>query len=152
MPKQLRALLFGGPSDLPWAGEIGWLVLRVAAGLGLALVHGWGKLSHETLTGAVAWGPKADFIAGVAALGFPLPTFFAWCAALAEFAGALLVAIGFLTRPAALVVVFNMSVALFLVHQGRGFGEGELAMLYGSIMLAFCLVGAGRVSVDRALR
>ena len=152
MPKQLRELLVGGPNQLPWPGEIALLVLRVAAGLGLALAHGLGKLSHETVDGALAFGPGAGRVESIEALGFPLPLFFTWCAALAEFLGGLLVAIGFLTRPAALFATFTMAVALSLRHGGRAFADGEMAMLYGSIMLTFCLLGAGRLSVDRTLR
>jgi len=48
------------------------------------------------------WGPQPWFINDVAKMGFPLPTFFAWCAVLAEFFGGILLMLGLMTRPAAL--------------------------------------------------
>ena len=56
---------------------IGWTLVRVVFGLTLALGHGLPKVT----------GGISRFAEGVAALGFPFPTFFAWCAALAELAG-----------------------------------------------------------------
>jgi putative oxidoreductase len=40
-------------------------------------------------------------------MGFPLPLFFAWCAALSEFGAALFVAAGLLTRLAAAALAFT---------------------------------------------
>ena len=53
------------------------LVLRLS-GLGLALAHGWPKMERFLS------GQAAPFVEGVAALGFPYPTIFAWAAALAR--------------------------------------------------------------------
>ena len=141
MKKITRDLLFAGPDQLAATTEIGLLIPRVAFGLSFALAHGLGKL------------PVSDqFIDGVAAMGLPMPTFFAWCAALSEFAGGLLVAIGLFTRPAALFATITMSVAFFIAHSGDPFSDREMALLYGTVMLGFCIMGAGRVSVDRILR
>ena len=56
-------------------------VLRLS-GLGLALAHGWPKIER------LLSGQGAPFIEGVANLGFPYPTVFAWAATLARDAGA----------------------------------------------------------------
>ena len=56
--------------------DAGLLILRVFAGLSLALAHGLGKLP-----------PSDRFIAGAAEMGFPLPALFAWAAALPESLG-----------------------------------------------------------------
>ena len=48
-------------------------VLRLS-GLGLALAHGWPKIER------LLSGQGAPFIEGVANLGFPYPTVFAWAA------------------------------------------------------------------------
>ncbi len=141
MRKRSRHLLLGGPDNLPWTAEAGVLLPRVTFGLSLALAHGVGKLP-----------PSGGFVDGVAALGFPLPSVFAWAAGLSEFAGGLLVALGFFTRPAALFAFTTMAVAFFLRHAGDPFSDRELALLYGTTMLAFCLMGAGRISGDRLLR
>lgn len=140
MQKNLRLMLFGGPENLPLSSEFGLLLLRVSAGLTLAFAHGFDKI------------PPGDHGADVAELGVPLPMLAAWLSALAEAVAPLLVAVGLLTRPAALVVAINMAVAFTLAHGGRAFADGEKAFLYLAIMLAIMFVGSGRLSVDRMLR
>ena len=85
-------------------------------------------------------------------MGFPAPTFFAWCAALTEFLGGLLVAAGLLTRPAALFLSFNMLVAAFKVHQNDPWAgqprSKEMAILYLAPFLLLILSGAGRFAID----
>jgi len=72
-----------------------------------------------------------------------------------EFFGGLCLAIGFLTRPAALAVAVLMAVAVIRVHLGNGFfataGGYEYALLWGLIALAITMRGGGRMSVDRAI-
>jgi putative oxidoreductase len=121
---------------------LGWTVVRVVFGLTLALNHGWGKVSSGDLSG---------FAEGVARLGFPFPLFFAWCAALAEFLGGLLVAVGLLTRPAAAMAGFTMLVALYN-HRADPFGKMELALLFLSVFVAAILIGGGPFSLDAKLR
>lgn len=123
----------------PTTRDLGLLVLRLAAGLGMALAHGLGKLP-----------PPDRFVAGLADVGLPVPGLFAWLAALAEVGGGLLVAAGLLTRPAAALVVVTMLVAFFGAHAGDPFGEREMAFLYGAMFLAVMLTGAGRFSADAA--
>ena len=117
------------------------LILRVVAGLALALGHGLGKLP-----------PSEGFIGGVEALGFPAPAFFAWASGLAETVGGLLLAVGLLTRPAAFFVVCNMAVAFFLQHADDPFSGKEKALLYALVGIVFLLIGAGRYSIDSMLR
>jgi putative oxidoreductase len=151
MKDNLKALLFGGPGSSTALGDVGLAVLRVGTGLLMAFGHGLGKLWGEH-----GLGPSAGFISGVQKLGFPAPTFFAWCAGLTEFLGAILLAVGFCTRPIALILCFNMAVAAFGTHLrdpifGRG-GSKEMALLYLLPFLLFALIGAGRVSVDHLIR
>lgn len=137
---RVRRILCSGSSD-DRAGEVGLLVLRVFAGLSLALAHGWMKLP-----------PSEQFIDGVGNLGFPVPGAFAWAATLAEFAGGILLALGLFTRPAAFFVLFTMGVAAFGQHLRDPFSVKEMALLYGAIALMYLLKGAGRLSVDALLR
>ena len=143
----LTRTILGGPAG-PWATEIALLVLRVSLGLYIALGHGLGKLP-----------PSEQFIGMTEGLGFTAaPTFFAWAAALTEFAGGLLLALGLLTRPTALGLVFNMGVAAYVAHgpdpyvAKPGDPSKEAAMLYLIPFLAFAVIGAGRTGLDTVLR
>jgi len=85
-------------------------------------------------------------------MGFPFPELSAWGSTIAELVGGLLLAAGLLTRPAALLIVINMAVVVLLAHPGGGFGAIESGLIYGVIALAFLILGAGRYSIDAAIR
>lgn len=129
-----------GALGAPFPTQVGLLLLRVFAGLSLALAHGVGKIP-----------PGEGFVELVAGMGFPAPLFFAWAAALAESAGGLALALGLLARPAAALVAVNMFVAAFVLQGGDPFLERELALLYLFVALALTLTGPGRLSLDAAL-
>jgi putative oxidoreductase len=142
--------------------DLALLLLRLS-GLGLALAHGWGKVV------ALSTGRGEGFIAGVEALGFPLPALFAWAAALAELLGGLCVALGLGTRVAAAFAAVTMFVAAFLRHHAlqhllvtlgvmkaseetvRSWGNPELALVYFAVFAALVLTGGGRFSLERVL-
>jgi putative oxidoreductase len=137
----IRKILFSGHTPASTAADLGMTLLRLFAGLSLALAHGYGKL------------PPADrFVTGVSNLGFPAPHAFAWAAALAEFAGGLMLALGLATRWAAFFILCTMGVAAFLQHRADPYNVKEMALLYGSIAVLYLLAGAGRFSIDRLLR
>lgn len=133
----MRDLLVGGAGGASRTSDAGLLVLRVFAGLALALAHGMGKLP-----------PSERFVGTVAGMGFPAPLVFAWAAGASEFLGGLLVALGLLTRPAAAFALATMLVAAVLRHAGDPFLEREKALLFAAAMLLFVLAGAGRYSLD----
>ena len=136
-----RPLLFGTPGPSRYV-DAGLLVLRIGMFVMLALGHGLGKLPVSQ-----------SFIDNTAGLGFPLPALFAWAAALSEFAGGLLLALGLMTRPAAGLVAVTMLVAFGLSHGFAlsGEGSGEMAFLYLVGAIAIGLTGPGRFSVDAQL-
>jgi putative oxidoreductase len=129
----------------------------------LAFRHGWRKVE------ALFSGQGARQIQGAGELGFPAPEFFAWAAALAEFAGGIAVALGLGTRVAAAFAAFTMGVAAFGRHKAhlhflhfigsnkvpeetlKAWGNPEPALLFMLIMLAIVLAGPGGISIDRAL-
>jgi putative oxidoreductase len=122
--------------------DFGLLLLRVLFGLYLAFGHGLGKITGGPEQWAGLGGTMEIF-----GLGFA-PTFWGFMAAIAEFVCALLVAVGFLTRPAALLVVINMSVAATAHITGVIDGGPEMALLYGIAFLSLVFVGPGKYSVD----
>lgn len=136
-----RSLLFGTPhtTDTP-AGHAGLALLRVFAGLALAFGHGLGKIP-----------PSEGFVGMIGGMGMPAPELAAWAAALAEFVGGILLALGLLTRPTSLVIAIHFAVVVLLAHAGDPFGDRELGLMFFFVALAFMLAGPGRYSVDAAL-
>ncbi len=119
-------------------------ILRLGIGAPLVLLHGQGKLSAALahfVTGK-DWG----FINTVHSLGFPFPTFFAAAAAFAEGIGAILLAIGLITRSAALLVVSTMLVASY--RHVRAGEVPELAGLYLVGATVIAITGPGAYSFD----
>jgi putative oxidoreductase len=134
-------LLFGRADTLDTpASHGGVALLRVFAGLALALAHGLAKIP-----------PSEGFLGMLTGIGIPAPGIAGWLSAAAEFGGGLLLAMGLLTRPAALLIVLNMSVAVLFAHAGQTFLEREKPLLFLAIALAFLVAGPGRYSVDAAL-
>lgn len=126
--------------------NLGLLFLRVAVGLYLALGHGWGKI----VGGPEQWAGLGGVMGEIFGIGF-LPTFWGFMSGVAEFVCALLVVVGFLTRPAALLVVINMLVAATGHMTGAIDGGPEMALLYGVVFLSLVLVGPGRYSIDEQI-
>lgn len=136
----MKKLLFGN-IDNPLTTDFMVTLLRVFVGLSLMLAHGARKI------------PVSDgFIEHVGSLGFPMPVVFAWAAALSEYIGALLLAVGLFTRPAAFFVVITMFFAAFVNHAGEPFGAAEKAYLFMAISALFMIIGSGRYSVDTLVR
>ncbi len=141
----IKNFLFGS-SVLSNAGDIGALVARLGFGLYMSLGHGLAKMP-----------PPEQLVGGLENMGLPMPGVMAWCAALAECVAAFLVAIGLLTRPAAIAVVITMAVAAFTAHAkdpwvSQGGASKEMAMLYLLAFASIAFIGAGRFSVDSMLR
>ena len=121
--------------------DLGSLLFRLMIGLSMAFAHGMGKIP-----------PGEQMITGVTSMGFPLPVVFAWAAALTEFAGGLLIAIGLFTRYAALFLGVTMSVAVLVVHGADPFNIKEMAFLYLAACVILGFQGAGKYSLDRMMR
>jgi len=123
--------------------DFGLLLLRLGIGA-MFLFHGWPKLAGGPETWAKVGG--AMRFAGVQAL----PTLWGLAAAVSEFGGGICLLLGFLFRPAALLLAITMAVAANM-HLGKG--EGVLAASHaielGILFLSLLFIGPGRYSVDR---
>jgi putative oxidoreductase len=118
-----------------------WLLVLRLAIAAFMLTHGEPKL--ETLL-------DSKPIAFSDPLGIS-PPFSLGLAVLAEFGCSILLALGLLTRPAALILLINMAVAAFIAHAGAPFGKRELALVYLLFYVTFFVLGAGSYSLDRLL-
>jgi putative oxidoreductase len=121
--------------------DAGKLLLRAVLAI-LLLFHGFSKLK-----GGIA------FIAGMLTKA-GLPGALGYLVYIGEVVAPLLILVGLFTRPAALVVVINMIVALLLVHTAQFFTLNEqggwaleLQGMYLAGALAVALLGAGRYSI-----
>lgn len=84
----------------------------------------------------------------------PLVSMFGLAGVLETFGGLLLV-LGLLVRPTALVLALEMLVAYFMAHAPKGLvpveNQGELALLYMLVFLYLAAAGAGPLSLDALL-
>ncbi|HET6256933.1 MAG TPA: DoxX family protein [Puia sp.] len=122
------------------AFNIGVFVLRVTFGLLLLIIHGLDKITHFS---------NYEF-------SFPNPVHLGHRPSLllcifAEVACSALVVVGLFTRFAALVLVINFSVILFLVIKGQPLDKQQAAITYLAAFFAILLTGPGRFSVDGAM-
>ena len=129
-----------------------WSYPLVRAATGLILMpHGAQKL--------FGWfgGHGLEGTGGFFAQNLGLEPGVAWAALVGgtEFFGGLFLALGFLTRPAALGVTILMTVAILTVHLPDGFfwGQGgyEYPLLWGLVALAIAFKGGAEMSLDRAI-
>lgn len=86
----------------------------------------------------------------VQVIGLPFPIFFSYLAAFTELIGAPLVAIGLLTRPAALGLFSTMCVAMYhhILVAGFSIPYLELSAVYAVCFLFFVVNGGGLFSTD----
>ena len=138
----ITKLLTSAPSFAP-------LALRIPIGI-ILMAHGSQKLfgwfGGYGLEGTGQW---------MASIGLTPGYLMALMAGSSEFFGGLLIIIGLLTRPTALILSFTMVVAIFSVHIGNGLFlsnngyEFGLALLAATVSLA--VSGAGKLSADNLL-
>lgn len=138
---KLLAIVFGGINGNSRTVDIGLTVLRVGAGLALCTIF------EKFLPRNGVWGPQEWFIRDVSKMGFPLPSFFAWCAVLSEFFGGILLVAGFLTRPAAFFNAVTTFVAAFIYHKDIG-KDGVVAAAFFLMTLTLLFTGPGLFSLD----
>jgi putative oxidoreductase len=128
---------------------LGLLILRLVVGLTLA-AHGAQKL--------FGWwgGPGLNgWTQTVARLRIRPAKPWAWIAALSEFGGGLLLALGFLSPLGSLAIAGAMLVAIATVHLPRGFfvtkGGYEFNLALIAAVAALALTGPGAYSLDTAI-
>lgn len=126
------------------------LILRLAIGP-CFVVHALGKL------GLVGNGNMQGFESWLKNLGLPAPALQARMAMLAELLGGICIVLGFLYRPALLVLFFTMMIASFLGHKGAGYlitnnpPGREYALNLAILCIVMALLGSGPFSLDHFL-
>ena len=122
--------------------DLGKLILRVSVG-SLMLFHGFQKLQH-------GYGFLSKLLVQA-----KLPGYLSHGILIGELVAPFLMVLGIYTRPAALIQVFVMSMAVYLVHSKQLFSVSEhggyaleLQALYLFGALAVFFFGAGRYSAS----
>ncbi len=129
--------------------SLGLLILRVVIGLtltghGAQKVFGW-------------WGGPgmAVWTQSITKLRIRPAAPWAWIAALSEFGGGLLLAVGLLSPLGSLAIAGAMLVAIATVHWPNGFWNGKRGYEFNLALLAsvtaLALTGPGTYSLDQAL-
>ena len=141
-----KRLLFPGLAGLyERFSPYSYALMRFAAGAVL-VPHGIQKLVNNSAEGL----SKA-----IAAHGLPAPLALAWLAVLAESVGATCLALGLLTRLAALILWIEMTVIIVVFQWEFGYfwtNRGiEYALLWWLLYLAIFFRGGGEYSLDRKL-
>jgi putative oxidoreductase len=121
------------------AFNVAMLVLRLGVGV-LMLKHGYEKLTNfedtaQNMPNLFGMGLK---VSGVLII-------------FAEFFCSLFLIIGLFTRLSSIPLIIAMLVALFKVHHGAIFGNGETVTLYLAGYVALLLLGPGKISADNLL-
>ena len=127
------------PARMPASASFGLSLARAYFGVVFA-IHGWPKVTHEN-------GPTA-YLENTQFSGWMLAA-----AAIIEFLGGALLAIGLATRLVALLLA-GVMVGAINFHIGRGdpfIGGWEMATSYLVVMLLFVLAGPGKLSADQKM-
>lgn len=137
-----------GPVVTDWRA-IGYTLLRVFFGFAI-FMHGFPVVSDPD---------KVEKFAGVLeSMSIPMPLAAAWAAKGTECVGGLLLAVGLLTRPAAIALAIVLAVAAFVAHGDHPFfaapGEKskEHALMYLVAFVTLAIMGPGPVAVDRLIK
>ncbi len=128
--------------------DFGLLLLRLGIGATFIIVHGGPKLlagpeRWETLGGAMS----------LVGIHF-LPVMWGFLAAFAESVGALLLLVGFLTRPALFLLTVTMIFAAgaHLILWGDDWSTTSHSLKMGIVFFSLIFIGPGRYSVDQMLK
>lgn len=122
--------------------DVGLLLIRIGIGLAFTFVHGMDKL----FGGPERWEQVGGAAANVG-LDF-LPLLWGFLAAFAEFGGGLLLLLGFLFRPALVLMCGTMIVAAASHAQGAIPGSPWHAAELAVVFFGLLLVGPGHYSLD----
>lgn len=132
-----------------WTGlgkyrDVGLLILRVGIGL-LMIQYGWPKLAG----GAEQWAGIGKAMGNLGITFYPV--IWGFLAAMTETLGGVLLVLGFLFRPATILLTINMAVATLFVYKKSGaLMDASHPLELTILFLSLIFIGAGKYSVDRS--
>lgn len=131
-------------SKLGRYSDFALLVMRVGLGF-MMVMHGYPKL----FAGPEKWGKLGGAMEN---LGITYaPEFWGFMAAFAETGGGVLLILGFLFRPAALLLFITMVVAAMKhLYGGDSLMDASHSIELGVVFLAMFILGPGKYSMDKS--
>lgn len=133
----MNKLLFGEAAL--WTDSI--LFLRIWCGV-IFIRYGLTLLTRASML---------DFASTLQPTHIPFPHVAAYLCKTTEFVGGILLVIGFLRRPAALLIAIDMTVATFVFHKGLLLRNGMTTFILLLCCITIALLGPDRLSLDRIL-
>ena len=127
------------PQRKTTAMDVGLLVLRVGIGAAFVYFHGWKKI-----TGGIPFWEKLGSNMALIGITF-LPWVWGFLAAVAEFVGGMMLAVGLFVRPFAFMLAFVMFIAV-LRHYNAG-QPLNYPLEMGAVFLALLIGGGGKLVV-----
>ncbi|EGO65880.1 DoxX family protein [Acetonema longum] len=123
--------------------DAGLLLLRLGIGL-MFMYHGYPKV----MGGEAAWVKVGGAMQHVG-ITF-MPVLWGFLAAFSEFAGGFLLAVGYMFRPACILLTCTMAVAVTMKFAtGAGLAGASQALELGIVVVSLMLIGAGKYSFDK---
>lgn len=125
-------------SASPFGFHFGLALLRIITG-GLMIFHGMELFDAGKMIKYGQW---------LSDLTFPAPVLMAYLGKGAEFAGGILLAAGFFTRFAALLIAVTMLVVCLFMGSGKIFTDDQHPFLFVLLAALFFFTGPGQWSLD----
>ena len=125
--------------------DLGLLVLRIGIGI-VFMHHGYPKLQG----GPEVWNGVGGALMTIGISRYL--TFFGFMAAVSEFGGGLLLALGLFVRPASLFMCITMVMATTMhIRSGDSFQVYSHPLKCAILFFSLVLIGAGKMSLDEHL-
>lgn len=121
--------------------DLALLLLRIGVGV-IFVISGWGKLTG--IEGV------QQFFGGV---GIPMAAVMAWVVALVEFAGGLMILVGYKVEVPGYLLAFVMLVAIFVLlgREDSGFSTIRLEIMLLLTSLSISILDTGKYSLEDML-
>jgi putative oxidoreductase len=120
--------------------DLGLLFLRLFIGI---------RLIYGVQDNILSWKHMKEFEAFLTQFHFPFPLVCAVVSVYVQALSGLMLMIGWYIRLAALLLIINFSVALFMVHWGQSFEEMTVVLFLIFTSVLFLFAGAGWYSLDK---
>ncbi len=120
------------------SGAFNFAMLLLRFGVGVLMInHGYSKLVHF----GEMQNKFVNFLGMGQTISLSLVVF-------AEFFCSLFLILGLFSRLSVIPLIVTMCVALFKVHKGDFFVDGQVAALFLCVYVTILIVGPGKISVD----